>query len=85
MILIGQYRELGSTSNASTYQARKMNTRYETGNRPDFVFTLNGTAMTVQRTMCCLLENYQNKDGSITIPKVLVPYMGGKKKISLNE
>ena len=77
-----KYRELGSTSNASTYQARKMNTKYNSGGRMGFVYTLNGTAMTVQRTMCCLLENYQQKDGSIKVPKVLVPYMGGRRKIS---
>lgn len=82
---VGKYRELGSTSNATTYQARKMNTRYDTGNKPEFAFTLNGTAMTVQRTMCCLMENYQNKDGSVTVPKVLVPYMGGIKKIGMRK
>jgi seryl-tRNA synthetase len=79
------YRELGSTSNASTYQSRKMNTKYHTGTGQAFVYTLNGTAMTVQRTMCCLLENYQQKDGSIKIPKVLQPYMGGLKKIETHK
>jgi seryl-tRNA synthetase len=77
-----KYGELGSTSNASDYQARKMNTKFEAGGKRGFVYTLNGTAMTVQRTMCCILENYQQKDGSIKVPKVLVPYMGGLKKIS---
>ena len=78
---VGEYRELGSTSNASDYQARKMGTKFEAGGKRGFVYTLNGTAMTVQRTMCCILENYQQKDGSIKVPKVLVPYMGGLKKI----
>lgn len=77
----GQYRELGSTSSASDYQARKMNTKYDAGGKRGFVYTLNGTAMTVQRTMCCILENYQQKDGTIRVPKVLVPYMGGMKVI----
>jgi seryl-tRNA synthetase len=76
-----KYGELGSTSNASDYQARKMNTKYDAGGKRGFVYTLNGTAMTVQRTMCCILENYQQKDGSIKVPKVLVPYMGGVKVI----
>lgn len=77
-----KYRELGSTSNATTYQACKLNTKYlnEKGKR-EYVSTLNGTAMTVQRTMCCILENNQQKDGSIKIPKVLWGYMNGKKKI----
>lgn len=76
-----RYRELGSTSNASNYQSRKMNTKYHTGNGQAFVYTLNGTAITVQRTICCILENNQQKDGSIKIPKVLVSYMGGLKVI----
>jgi len=76
-----KYRELGSTSNAGTYQSRKMKTKYDTGKGRAFVCTLNGTAMTVQRTMTCILENNQNKDGSIKIPKVLQSYMGGLKKI----
>ena len=76
-----KYRELGSTSNASTYQSRKMRTKYDTGNGRAFVYTLNGTAMTVQRTICCILENNQLKDGSIKVPKVLQSYMGGLKKI----
>jgi len=82
---VGEYRELGSTSNASDYQARKMGTRYNSGGKMGFVWTLNGTAMTVQRTMCCILENCQLKDGSVKVPKVLVPYMGGRRKISSRE
>ncbi len=78
-----RYRELGSTSNASNYQSRKMNTKYHTGTRQAFVYTLNGTAITMQRTMCCIIENNQNKDGSINIPKVLQPYMGGKRLIGI--
>jgi len=75
------YGELGSTSTARTYQSKKLNTRYDSKGLKQFVYTLNGTAMTVQRTMCCILENNQQKDGSIKIPKVLIPYMNGKKII----
>ncbi|MBT6690273.1 serine--tRNA ligase [archaeon] len=77
----GKYRELGSTSNASDYQARKMDTKYHTGTGRALVYTLNGTAITLQRTMCCFLENFQNEDGSISIPEILIPYMGGMKRI----
>lgn len=74
-----KYRELGSTSSATTYQSRKLNTKYlNKNNERDFVYTLNGTAMTIQRTMCCLLENNQNADGSINIPKALWKYTGFK-------
>ena len=76
-----KYLELGSTSSAVTYQARKLNIRYQEGDKMLPAYTINGTAMPVQRTICCILENYQNKDGSISIPKVLQPYMGGLKKI----
>jgi len=81
-----KYGELGSTSSASDYQARKLNTKYlGDKNKRDYVYTLNGTAMTVQRTICCILENNQLKDGSIKIPKVLQKYMNGKKKIELKK
>lgn len=81
-----KYRELGSTSTARTYQARKLNIKYSDGkNGRKYVYTLNGTAMSVQRTMCCILENNQNKDGSINIPKVLQPYMRGKKRIEIKD
>lgn len=77
----GKYGELGSTSTAKTYQSRKLNIKYDSKGNKEFVYTLNGTAMTVQRTICCILENYQDKYGNIKIPKVLVPYMNGKKFI----
>lgn len=75
-----KYGELGSTSTARTYQSRKLNTKYltENGSR-EYVYTLNGTAMTVQRTICCILENNQQKDDSIKIPKVLWKYTGFKE------
>ena len=74
-----KYRELGSTSSATTYQARKLNTKYLNKNEREFVYTINGTAMTVQRTITCLLENNQQKDGSIKIPKVLHKYLPFKE------
>jgi len=78
-----RYRELGSTSTAKTYQAVKQKTKYLTKeNKKEPVYTINGTAMTVQRTMCCILENYQKKNGSVEIPTALIPYMNGIKKIS---
>ena len=76
------YRELGSTSTARDYQSNKLNIKYiNEKNERNHVYTLNGTAMSVQRTMCCIVENYQQKDGSIKIPDVLVPYMNGIKEI----
>ena len=80
-----KYNELGSTSTATDYQARKLNIKHDVKGNKEFVYTLNGTAMTVQRTICCLLENFQNKDGSVNIPKILQPYMQGKKKIELKK
>ena len=74
-----KYRELGSTSSATTYQSRKLNTKYQTKGKREFVYTINGTAMTVQRTMTCLIENNQQKDGSIKIPKALWKYTGFKE------
>ena len=79
-----EYRELGSTSSAEKYQARKLNIRYQNkNNKLVHAYTLNGTAMTVQRTITCILENFQQKDGTISIPKVLQPYMNGMKKIEV--
>jgi len=74
-----KYGELGSTSSATTFQSRKLNAKYLNKNKREFVYTINGTAMTVQRTMCCILENNQQKDGSIKIPKVLWKYTGFKE------
>ncbi len=80
----GRYVEISSCSNFEDFQARRGNIRYrdEAGN-VQFVHTLNGSALAVGRTFAALVENYQNEDGSVTIPKALVPYMGGKEKIEL--
>ncbi|PJE55389.1 serine--tRNA ligase [Marinomonas sp. BSi20584] len=76
----GKYREISSCSNMWDFQARRMQARWrnpETG-RPELAHTLNGSGLAVGRTLVAVLENYQNSDGSVRVPDVLVPYMGGK-------
>lgn len=78
------YREISSCSNCSDFQARRMQARFKgatTEYKPQFVHTLNGSGLAVGRTLVAVLENYQNEDGSITIPDALIPYMHGKKRI----
>jgi seryl-tRNA synthetase len=77
------FREISSCSNCGDFQARRMNARYrpEGGKDLRFVHTLNGSALAVGRTLVAILENYQQQDGSIRIPDVLVPYMGGLEVI----
>ena len=76
------YREISSCSNMGDFQARRMQARYKTGqNKPELLHTLNGSGLAVGRTGVALLENYQQADGSIRIPKVLQPYMGGLEVI----
>ncbi len=77
-----KYREISSCSNCKSFQARRMNARYKTIDQNKFVHTLNGSGLAVGRTLIAVLENYQNEDGSINIPKVLKPYMGNLDKIS---
>jgi seryl-tRNA synthetase len=72
------YRELGSCSNCLDYQARRGNIRYDEAGKLNFVYTLNNTAIATERMIACLVENHQQKDGSIKIPKALQPYMGKK-------
>lgn len=80
------YREISSCSVCGDFQARRMDARYrpkeEKGTR--FVHTLNGSGVAVGRALIAVLENYQNEDGSVTIPEVLLPYMGGLTKIEAN-
>ena len=78
----GKYREISSCSNCRAFQARRMNARYKTAEGNKFVHTLNGSGLAVGRTLIAVLENYQNEDGSINIPDVLIPYMGNQKLIS---
>lgn len=72
------YREIGSISNARDFQARRANIRFKRSKdaKTEYVHTLNGSGLAVGRTMIAVLENYQNQDGSVTIPEVLKPYMG---------
>jgi seryl-tRNA synthetase len=74
----GRYRELTSTSNCTTFQARRLNTRYrDSDGRPQVAATLNGTAATT-RWLIAILENHQQPDGSVRVPKPLQPYLGGR-------
>jgi seryl-tRNA synthetase len=78
------YREISSCSNFEDFQARRAQIRYrkETKGKPILVHTLNGSGLAVGRTLVAVLENYQQKDGSVVIPEVLRPYMGGPERIS---
>ena len=74
-----KYREISSCSNMGDFQARRMQARWrnpETG-KPELLHTLNGSGLAVGRTLLAILENYQQQDGSIVVPEVLAPYMGG--------
>ncbi len=76
------YKEISSCSNFEDFQARRAGIRFKDGKeKPRFVHTLNGSGLAVGRTVAAILENYQQEDGSVVIPKVLVPYMGGIEKI----
>ncbi len=79
----GRYREISSCSNFGDFQARRLNARYRrAGQKPEIVHTLNGSGLAVGRTLVAVLENYQQADGSIRVPDVLVPYMGGLKQLA---
>ena len=76
------YREISSCSNCGDFQARRMQARWRhAGGKPELLHTLNGSGVAVGRAMIAVLENYQNADGSITIPEVLRPYMGGAEQM----
>jgi seryl-tRNA synthetase len=78
------YREISSCSNFEDFQARRANIRFrrEPNAKPEFVHTLNGSGLALGRTVAAILENYQQEDGTVIIPEVLRPYMGGKEVIS---
>ena len=80
----GRYVEISSCSNFESYQARRANIRFrpEEKAKPEFVHTLNGSGLAVGRTVAAILENYQQEDGSVVIPEILRPYMGGLEKIT---
>lgn len=78
----GEYRETHSTSNTTDYQARRLNVRFRSGQqKPEYVHMLNGTAFAIGRMLIAIMENYQRKDGTIGVPNVLQPYMGGITEI----
>jgi seryl-tRNA synthetase len=79
------YREISSVSNCEAFQARRLQARFRNAQgKTEFVHTLNGSGLAVGRTLVAVLENYQNADGSVTIPKVLQPYMKGLQKLSIS-
>ena len=79
----GAYREISSCSNTGEFQARRMNARYrpEGEKKTRFVHTLNGSGLAVGRTLVAVMENYQEEDGSVTVPECLAPYMGGVDRL----
>jgi len=85
----GRFREISSCSNTADFQARRMSLRFRPAGldekkkpfKPRFCHTINGSGLAVGRTIVAILENYQNEDGSVTVPEVLRPYMGGMEKI----
>ncbi|MGX6995910.1 serine--tRNA ligase [Pediococcus acidilactici] len=80
-----KYREISSCSNTTDFQARRAHIRYRDENgKLQYVHTLNGSGLAVGRTVAAILENYQNEDGTVTVPDVLVPYMQGTKVIGKN-
>ncbi|HJV76153.1 MAG TPA: serine--tRNA ligase [Noviherbaspirillum sp.] len=78
------YREISSVSNCEAFQARRMQARFRNAQgKPELLHTLNGSGLAVGRTLVAILENYQQADGSVDIPEVLQPYMGGIKRLTL--
>jgi len=77
------YREISSCSNMVDFQARRMQARFrrEGAKKPELLHTLNGSGLAVGRTLVAILENYQQADGSVVVPEVLRPYMGGLEVI----
>lgn len=81
-----RYREISSCSNCTDFQARRAQIKYrDDDGKPQFVHTLNGSGLAVGRAVAAILENYQNADGTVTIPEVLVPYMGGQTLITAED
>ncbi|MDP2253222.1 MAG: aminoacyl--tRNA ligase-related protein, partial [Thiobacillus sp.] len=79
----GTYREISSCSNFEAFQARRMQARFKAGQgKPELLHTLNGSGLAVGRTLVAILENYQNADGSVTVPEALRPWMGGLDRLA---
>ena len=78
-----KYREISSCSNCTDFQARRANIKFKPsdGGKARYAHTLNGSGLAIGRTLCAILENNQNEDGSVTVPKVLVPYLQGQEVI----
>ena len=77
------YREISSCSNFEAFQARRMQARFKAGQgKPELLHTLNGSGLAVGRTLVAILENYQNADGSVTVPEALRPWMGGLERLT---
>ena len=81
------YREISSCSNTEAFQARRANIKYRIGGigKTEFVHTLNGSGLAVGRTLIAILENYQQKDGSVVIPDALRPFMDGRERIDASK
>ncbi len=80
------YREISSVSNCEAFQARRLQARFRNENgKPELVHTLNGSGLAVGRTLVAVLENYQNADGSVTVPEMLRPYMSGLEKLTISK
>jgi seryl-tRNA synthetase len=76
------YREISSISNMDAFQARRLQARFKNAQgKNELVHTLNGSGLAVGRTLVAVLENYQNADGSITVPEVLRPYLAGQERL----
>ena len=80
----GKYREISSCSNFGDFQARRLKARWRnpSTSKPELLHTLNGSGLAVGRTLVAVLENYQQADGSIMVPDVLRPYLGGLERIT---
>jgi seryl-tRNA synthetase len=79
----GKYREISSCSNCESFQARRMQARYRNAaGKPELLHTLNGSGVAVGRALVAVLENYQQADGSVVVPEVLRPYMGGLERLT---
>jgi seryl-tRNA synthetase len=77
------YREISSVSNCEAFQARRLQARFKTAQgKNELVHTLNGSGLAVGRTLVAVLENYQNADGSVTVPEALRPYLGGRERLA---
>ena len=80
----GRYREISSCSNCTDFQARRANIRFkrESRSKPEYVHTLNGSGLAIGRTVVAILENYQEADGTVTVPQQLRPYLDGVETIT---